>query len=75
VYLEMVELLLDFSANLDVRMVNGRTLLMEAAIWGCLENVKCLLSYRADMSIIYIQEGKLLCIIDFAINTGKNSEE
>jgi hypothetical protein len=74
-YPEMVKLLLDFSADPNVRTVYGRTPLMEAAIWGRLENVKYLLSHGADMSITCMREGKSLCAIDFAADTRENSEE
>ncbi|SPJ73913.1 uncharacterized protein FTOL_03643 [Fusarium torulosum] len=74
-YPEMVELLLDFGADPNVRTVDGRTPLMEAAIWGRLENVKCLLSHGADKSITCIRKGKSLRAIDFAADTRENSEE
>ncbi|KAH7231300.1 uncharacterized protein BKA55DRAFT_598575 [Fusarium redolens] len=74
-YPEMVKLLLDFGADPNVRTVDGRTPLMEAAIWGRLENVKCLLSHGADKSITCMREGKWLRAIDFAADTRENSEE
>ncbi|RYC79446.1 hypothetical protein BFJ63_vAg17670 [Fusarium oxysporum f. sp. narcissi] len=72
---EMVKLLLDFGADPNARTVDGRTPLMEAAIWGRLENVKCLLSHGADKFIMCMRKGKWLRAIDFAADTWENSEE
>ncbi|RGP68721.1 hypothetical protein FSPOR_5192 [Fusarium sporotrichioides] len=74
-YPEMVKLLLEFGANPNLRSVDGRTPLMEAALWGRLENVKCLLSYGANKSITCIRQGKSLRAIDFAADTRENGEE
>ncbi|CAH0055803.1 unnamed protein product [Clonostachys solani] len=72
---EMVKLLLDYGADPNARMVDGRTPLMEAAIWGRLGNTKHLLSYGADKSIQCVREGKQLRAIDLARDTLENSEE
>ncbi|KAL6918544.1 hypothetical protein FSST1_010039 [Fusarium sambucinum] len=74
-YPEMVELLLDFGADPNVKDVDGRTPLMEAALWGRLGNVKHLLSHGADNSIAYMRAGRLVRAIDFAADTYENSEE
>lgn len=74
-YPEVVELLLEFGANPNMKTVDGRTPLMEAAIWGRLNNVKYLLSHGADKSIRCMREGKSLHAIDFAEDTRENSEE
>lgn len=74
-YPDMVRLLLDFGANPNTRTVDGRTPLMEAALWGRLDNVRHLISYGADMSVQCMRNGKRLRAVDFARETLENSEE
>lgn len=74
-YPKMVKLLLDYGADPNVRTVEGRTPLMEAAIWGRVDNVDHLLYHGADKFVQCIREGKRLQAIDFARDTVENSEE
>ncbi|KAI5459668.1 DYW family of nucleic acid deaminases-domain-containing protein [Mariannaea sp. PMI_226] len=74
-YPDMVRLLLDYGADPNARTVEGQTPLMEAALWGRLENVNHLLYFGADKSIQCMRAGKRLQAIDFARDTLENSNE
>lgn len=74
-YPEIVELLLFHGADPDARTVDGRTPLMEAALWGRLDNAKYLLDYGADKSIQCVREGMRLRAIDFTKYTKDNRKE
>ncbi|KAK0727156.1 hypothetical protein B0T26DRAFT_671862 [Lasiosphaeria miniovina] len=58
VYPEIVELLLERGADPDVRDVEGRTPLSEAALWGRLKNVEILLDRGANPLLACIRDGK-----------------
>lgn len=68
----VVELLLDRGANADFQNKNGRTPLMEAALWGRCENVKHLLRYGADKNL---QDGDGFKAIHLADSSDRNEEE
>lgn len=50
-YSAVTKLLLDHGARPDHQDNEGRTPLMEAALWGRIENVKCLLEYGANRKL------------------------
>ncbi|KAL6908717.1 DYW family of nucleic acid deaminases domain-containing protein [Trichoderma evansii] len=74
-YPEMVKLLLEYGADPNARTVDGRTPLMEAALWGCLDNVIHLLNYGADKSVQCVRKGVKLRAIDFAKHAKGNRKE
>ncbi|KAL7931817.1 hypothetical protein V8C35DRAFT_308643 [Trichoderma chlorosporum] len=74
-YPKIVKLLLEYGADPNARTIEGRTPLMEAALWGNLDNVKCLLNYGADEYVQCVREGEKLRAIDFARYTVRNREE
>ncbi|OTB14205.1 hypothetical protein K445DRAFT_319377 [Daldinia sp. EC12] len=67
---KMVRLFLKMHAGTkaDVNAIkrDGRTALMEAALWGRIENVLALLEYGADVSKECINNNQLMCAADFA---------
>ncbi|KAI1478888.1 DYW family of nucleic acid deaminases-domain-containing protein [Daldinia eschscholtzii] len=74
---KMVRLFLKMHAGTkaDVNAINrdGRTALMEAALWGRIENVLALLEYGADVSKKCINNNQLMCAADFAKALEKNA--
>jgi ankyrin repeat protein len=69
---EVIQVLLDNGANPDHQNKEGRSPLMEAALWGRIDNVKCLLEHGAN--------GKLgdICsrqAADFAVASSRNDKE
>lgn len=74
-YPDIVKLLLDYGADPNARTVNVRTPLMEAALWGRLDNVKHLLDHGADKSIQCVRRGVRLLAVDFAKHTKDNRKE
>lgn len=68
----MVSLLLDHGAEVNATNENRRTSLMEAALWGRLENAKILLSRGANPSL---RDNKNHCALDLAQPTQKNEKE
>lgn len=72
----MLELLLEAGVDPNTANVDGRTPLMEAALWGRLENVDLLLKYGADKEAICASSGrKRRRAIDFARALEENKEE
>jgi hypothetical protein len=74
-YPRIVELLLQKGANPNAADMNGRVPLVEAALWGRLENVKHLLKYGASKELDCVRNGQRLLLIDFARLLRSNSEE
>ena len=68
----MISLLLDFGARVNATNKNGRTALMEACLWGRLENVKILLSRGADRSL---RDNKNQRALNITKPTHKNRKE
>ncbi|KAG4222154.1 hypothetical protein PC116_g29371, partial [Phytophthora cactorum] len=73
---EMVRFILETRAyvEVDVNAINcdGRTALMEAALWGRIENVLVLLEKGADVSKKCIDNNQLMCAADFARPSEEN---
>ncbi|KAF2998833.1 hypothetical protein E8E13_002593 [Curvularia kusanoi] len=69
---DMIKLLLDKGANANHQNGNGRTPLMEASLWGRIENVKYLLDYGADKAL-RDTDGRQA--IDLAKQSEQNDEE
>ncbi|KAF2802854.1 uncharacterized protein BDZ99DRAFT_400850 [Mytilinidion resinicola] len=69
---EMVSLLLQHGADANTINNNGRSALMEAALWGRIESVKALLNANADKRL---QDHKGRCAMDLAQPTRKNEKE
>ncbi|KAJ5789120.1 uncharacterized protein N7518_006131 [Penicillium psychrosexuale] len=70
--LSMISLLLDFGARVNATNKNGRSALMEACLWGRLENVKILLSRGADRSL---RDNRKQRALDLTKPTHKNRKE
>ncbi|KAI9928886.1 hypothetical protein ASPWEDRAFT_24862 [Aspergillus wentii DTO 134E9] len=68
----MVSLLLDHGAQVNTVNRNGRSALMEAALWGRLGNVKLLLEHGADENL---RDEKNWLAIDLARPTHRNRRE
>lgn len=69
---EMVSLLLQHGADANAINNNGRTALMEAALWGRVESVKELLNANADKRL---QDHEDRCAMDLAKPDRKNEKE
>ncbi|OAQ60450.1 ankyrin repeat domain [Pochonia chlamydosporia 170] len=69
---EMVSLLIDHGSGVNTVNRNGRSALMEAALWGRLNNVKLLLKGSADKSL---RDHDKRVAADLAQPTRKNKEE
>lgn len=72
---EMVELLLQKGADPNARDIYGQVPLMEAALWGQVENTKVLLKYGADQKLKCIRNGQPLQPVDFARPIPANIED
>ncbi|CAH0052458.1 unnamed protein product [Clonostachys solani] len=71
----ILELLLQKGASPNARDVDGRTPLVEAALWGRLENVKTLLKFGAEKELECVRNGRRLQAVDFARPLPANVEE
>lgn len=69
---EMVSLLLKHGADVNATNNDGRSALMEAALWGRIESVRALLEGYADKQV---QDTQGRRAIDLARSTRKNEEE
>lgn len=72
-YPEMVDLIISEGADVNAADINGRTPLMEAALWGRLQNVQMLLRAGADKSLACIERNCLQLAADFARPHRKNA--
>lgn len=68
----MVSLLLDHSSNVNAVNHKGRSALMEAALWGGLDNAKLLMNRGANKSLC---DYKKRHAVDLAQPTRKNQRE
>jgi hypothetical protein len=68
----MVSLLLENGAEVNASNYNGRTALMEAALWGRLETVEILLSHGANKTM---RDRKKKRAFDLALPTRQNRKE
>ncbi|QDS78193.1 hypothetical protein FKW77_005622 [Venturia effusa] len=68
----IVERLLDWGAEVDFQNTQGRTPLMEAALWGRHDNVQKLLEHDADKDLRDIDGRKA---VDLARASSRNAEE
>jgi hypothetical protein len=71
-YPEIIKLLLENGAHTDHQDKNGRTALMEAALWGRIENVNHLLQHGADAKL---RDNNGHRAIDLATSSNWNDEE
>lgn len=69
---EMVSLLLQYGADANTINNDGRSALMEAALWGRIESVRALLNANADKRL-RDHEGR--CAMDLALPARKNEKE
>lgn len=69
---ETLELLLQHSVNIDATNAQGRTPLMEAALWGRLGNASSLLQYGADWEAT---DDEGYSASDYATPSQKNEDE
>lgn len=67
-----VKLLLDRGSNANFQNRDGRTPLMQAALWGRYKNVRHLLKHGADKNL---QDSDGFKAIDFADSSDRNQEE
>ncbi|OBT60333.1 hypothetical protein VE03_10341 [Pseudogymnoascus sp. 23342-1-I1] len=74
-YPQVLELLLQRGADPNAADVHGRVPLVEAALWGRLENVQVLLKHGADKELECVRDGRGLRAIDFARSLRANAEE
>lgn len=74
-YPGIVELLLKKGADPNVRDVEGRTPLSEAALWGRLENAKILLKHGASPLLACIRDGRRDLAVAFAKNDDVNIKQ
>jgi hypothetical protein len=68
----IVERLLDWGAEVDFQNLQGRSPLMEAALWGRHDNVRHLLDYDADKDL---RDCEGLRAVDLAKASHRNEEE
>lgn len=71
-YPDVVALLLEGGAAADFIGAKGRTALMEAALWGRYENLKCLLRHRSNK---WIRDNHGLTALDLASPLLRNERE
>ena len=71
-YPAIIKLLLDHEANADHQNKDGRSPLMEAALWGRIDNVKHLLEHGANRNLRDIHGRKAS---DFTAQSTRNEEE
>lgn len=69
---EMVSLLLQHGADANAINDDGRSALMEAALWGRIDNVKALLSFNADK---HLRDHHGRCAMDLAQPDSNNQKE
>ncbi|KAI1308521.1 DYW family of nucleic acid deaminases-domain-containing protein [Xylaria venustula] len=69
---EMVSLLLQNGANVDAVNNDGRSALMEAALWGRVKTVKVLINANADKHLL---DHKRRSTLDLAQSSRQNQEE
>jgi hypothetical protein len=74
-YPQVLNLLLQMGADPNATDVYGRVPLVEAALWGRLENVKVLLKYGAEKELESVRHGQRLRAIDFARPLQANAGE
>jgi hypothetical protein len=72
---EMLQLLLQKGAEVNAVTNEGRTALMEAALWGRVDNVNVLLDHGADPALVCVRNNRQLQAIDFARVSDDNQEE
>lgn len=72
-YPEMVELLITRGADVNATDLDGRTPLMEAALWGRVENAKLLLQHGAQKHLPCIENDRIHRAVDFAKRTKRNA--
>lgn len=69
---EMVSLLLQYGADVNAVNHDGRSALMEAALWGRIGNVRALLNFTADK---FLRDRGCRCALDLAGQDRKNEKE
>lgn len=73
-YWEMLQLL-QKGAEVNCQDFQGRSPLMEAALWGRVDNVKILLDHGADPTLVCVRNNRQLRAIDLARSSEENEEE